>query len=241
MNNLTLLINCKVSSYLGLSSEKFIHNNGINIQTPDFIFINMSSKQSSSSSSSSSSSPPTTLSCNNESVIVDQIRELFPILQNIKELQYGTKPTILWDGSGFEIYQPVQTITLDDIAEEYIDLEHLEEFRTFVTQQQLLSSLFFEFSKQRVLREDSNRSYPSSISYKFSYMLPIQGTLNSKYVAIDDEEKSKIQIAQTWDGSRPRINLLLSAFQAYLTFRKNIKKRKEKKSRTQYSIIAYRR
>ena len=181
------------------------------------------------------------MSCNNESVIVDQIRKLFPILQNIKELLYGAKPTILWDGSGFEIYQPVQTITLDDIAEDYIDLEHLEEFRTFVTQQQLLSSLFLEFSKQRVLREDSNRSYPSSIFYKFSYMLPIPGTLNSKYVAIDDEEKSKIQIAQTWDGSRPRINLLLSAFQAYLTFRKNIKKRKEKKSRTQYSIIAYRR
>jgi hypothetical protein len=239
MNNLTLLINYKVSSYPGLSSEKFIHNNGINIQTPDFIFINMSSKQS--SSSSSSSSPPTTLSCNNESVIVDQIRELFPILQNIKELLYGAKPTILWDGSGFEIYQPVQTITLDDIEEEYIDLEHLEEFRTFVTQQQLLSSLFLEFSKQRVLREDSNRSYPSSIFYKFSYMLPIPGTLNSKYVASDDEEKSKIQIAQTRDGSRPRINLLLSAFQAYLTFRKNIKKGEEKNTRTQYSIIAYRR
>jgi hypothetical protein len=188
----------------------------------------MSSKQS---SSSSSSSPPTTLSCNNGSIIVDQIRELFPILQNIKELLYGAKPTILWDGSGFEVYQPVQTITLDDIEEEYIDLEHLEEFRTFVTQQQLLSSLFLEFSKQRVLREDSNRSYPSSISYKFSYMLSIPGTLNSKYVASDDEEKSKIQIAQTWDGSRLKINLLLSAFQAYLTFRKDIKKGEEKEKR----------
>jgi hypothetical protein len=68
-------------------------------------------------------------------------------------------------------------------------------------------------------------------------MLPIPGTLNSIYISSDDE-KSEIQIAQTWDSNRPNIDILLSAFQAHLTYRKNIKKEKDKdKRRTQYGII----
>jgi hypothetical protein len=233
-------IDCKVSAYPAFTSEKFIHYNRVNIQTPDFIFINTMSKQSGSGSSSSS----TTSSCKSGSEIVDQVNILFPILQNIKELLYEAKPTILWDGNGFQIYQPVQTITLEDLENEYIDLERLEEFRCFITQQQLLSSLFLDFSTQRLLYKDSyddntNRHYTSNIiSYKFPYMLPIPGTLNSIYISIDDDEKSEIQIAQKWDSNRPKIDILLSAFQAHLTYRKNIKKEKDKdKRRTQYGII----
>lgn len=52
-------IDCKVSAYPAFTSKKFIHYNTVNIQTPDFIFINIMSKQSGSGSSSSS----TTSSC----------------------------------------------------------------------------------------------------------------------------------------------------------------------------------
>lgn len=106
--------------------------------------------------------------------------------------------------------------------------KRLEAFRCFITQQQLRSSLFLDFSTQRLLYKDSydentNRHYTSNIiSYKFPCMLPIPGTLNSIYISSDDE-KSEIQIAQTWDSNRPNIDILLSAFQAHLTYRKNIK------------------
>jgi hypothetical protein len=36
----------------------------------------------------------------------------------------------------------------------------------------------------------------------------IPGTLNSIYISSDDDEKSEIQIAQTWDSDRPKIDTL---------------------------------
>jgi hypothetical protein len=216
-------IDCKVSAYPAFTSEKFIHNNGINIQTPDFIFINMASKQSSSSS-------PTILSCNSGSVIVDQVKALCPILQNIKELLYGAKPTILWDGSGFQIYQPVQTITLEDIEKEFIDFEHLEEFRRFVTKQYLLSNLFLEFSKHMLLSYSKDiRLYPlwkSSHSFCNPSMLTIPGTINSKCIVSGGTEQ-EIQIAQAWNGNRPKVDILIANFQAYLSDLKEYQEKKE--------------
>jgi hypothetical protein len=152
-------IDCKVSVYSAFTTEKFIHHNGINIHTPDFIFINLTSKSSSLSSPPPTS--PTILSCNAGSGIVDQARTLLSILQNIKELLYEARPTILWTGNGFQVCRPVQTITLEDMEEEYIDLEYLEEFRKFVSKQQVPSNLFLEFLKQRLLScNNTTRLYP---------------------------------------------------------------------------------
>ena len=163
-------IDCKVSVY-PLTTEKFIHHNGINIHTSDFIFINLTSKSSSLSPPPPS---PTILSCNAGSGIVDQAKALYSILQNIKDLLSEARPTILWTGNGFQVYQPVNTITLEDMEEEYIDLEYLHEFRKFVSKQQVLSNLFLEFSKQRLLSyNNTTRLYPLYCPlYKSSSSLP---------------------------------------------------------------------
>jgi hypothetical protein len=224
-------IDCKISPSPAFDTEKFIHNNRINIQTPDFIFINMASK----SPSSLPSSPPTILSCNSGGRIVDQVNGLFPILQNIKELLYGANTTILWTGNGFQIYQPVQRATLEDIEEEYIDFEHLEEFRKFVTQQYLLSNLFLEFSKQRLLSYNKGNRihslddplWKSSPTHSFPNpsMLMIPGKLNSKCI-VNSSTEQEIEIVQTWDGNRPKVDLLLANFRAYLTDQKEYQEKK---------------
>lgn len=134
-----------------------------------------------------------------------------------------------------QIYQPVQRVTLEDIEEEYIDFEHLEEFRKFVTQQYLLSNLFLEFSKQRLLSYNKgNRIHPlddplwkSSPTHSFPNpsMLMIPGTLNSKCI-VNSSTEQEIEIVQTWDGNRPKVDLLLANFRAYLTDQKEYQEKK---------------
>ena len=46
-------------------------------------------------------------------------------------------------------------------------------------------------------------------------MLMIPGTLNSECIA--DGKEQEVEIAQVWDGNRPKVDLLLADFQAYLT------------------------
>ena len=233
-------IDCRVSVYSAFTTEKFIHHNGINIHAPDFIFINLTSKYSSLSSPLPTS--PTILSCNAGNGLVDQAKELFSILQNIKDLLYEARPTILWTGNGFQVYQPVKTITLEDMEEEYIDLEYLEEFRKFVSRQQVLSNLFLEFLKQRLLSYNNTtrlyslyyQLYKSSSSSSSSHpphsffldpsMLMIPGTLNSECIV--DSKEQEVEIAQVWDGNRPKVDLLLADFQGYLIDRKNTKEKR---------------
>lgn len=234
-------IGCKVSAYLAFTSEKFIHDSEINIHAPDFVFINMTSKPPSASSSS-----PTTLS-SSANGMVDQIKALFPILQNIKELLYWSKPIILWSCNSFQIYQHLQTITLEYIEEEYLDLEHIEGFRKFVTQQYLLSNLFLEFSTQRLLSySNGTRLYPlhytlyksSSSHYSFlnpSMLIIIAGTVNSKCIGGGKEQE--IEMAQAWDGNRPKVDILLANFQTYLKIEKIPRKKGEGGEKTRVCYL----
>ena len=220
-------IDCEVSAYAAYSAEKYIHDNGINMQTPDFIFLEINNR---SLLLLSSSPPPSSI--DGRSRLIDQVKVLYAILQNIKELLYGANPTVLWAGNCFQIYQPVQAITLEELEEEFIDLKHVREFRRFFTQQYLLSNLFLEFSKQKILLlHNKNNDYYHYYYYQNNHsnkpcrshdplyeslhdMLMIPGTLNSKCNSSGKEHE--VQIIQTWDGNRPKIDLLLNDFQKYL-------------------------
>jgi hypothetical protein len=221
-------IDCKVSAYAAYTAEEYIYDNGINMQTPDFIFIDINNR-----SLSSPSSLPQTL---NSDRLADQVKVIDAILQNMKEMLYGANPTILWAGNCFHIYQPVEAITLERI-EEFIDLKYIAEFRKFFTKQHLLSALFSEFSKQKILlykHNDYHHNHNScsnalkDLSIKSPHhMLMIPGTLHSKFSASNKDEEDEIQIAQTWDGNRPKLDLLLAGFQIYLTKRVICRKGKQ--------------
>lgn len=205
-------IDCKVSAYAAYAAKEYIYDNGINMQTPDFIFIDINNR-------SLSSSLPETLNSNR---LVDQVKAIDAILENMKGILYRANPTILWAGNCFHIYQPVEVITLERI-EEFIDLKCCR----FFTQQYLLSTLLLEFSKQKILLYKNNdhhyyhnnSSNPlQDLSYKSPHhMLMIPGTLHSKCNASNKDEEDEVQIAQAWDGNRPKIDLLLAGFQGYLT------------------------
>jgi hypothetical protein len=212
------------------------------MQTHDFIFLEINNRSLLMSSSTPSSS------IDGRSRLIDQVKVLYAILQNIKEQLYGAKPTVLWAGNCFQIYQPVQAITLEELEQEFIDLKHVTEFRRFFTQQYLLSNLFLEFSKQKILvlpnknndyyyyyhNSHSNNPYRShDLLYESLHdMLMIPGTLNSKCNSSGKEYE--VQIIQTWDGNRPKIDLLLNDFQKYLLALKVYRRTKEVDARTTF-------
>ncbi len=200
-------IDCKVSCY---ATEENIDDSGLNRQTPDFILIDMNS------SILSFGAVP-----HFDSRLVDQVEALYAILQNIKELLHGANPTILWAGNCFHIYQPVQAITLEEI-EEFIDSTYIAEFRRFLTQEYILSNLFLDFSKQRlILYKTNDYYYWNNNGISFHHMLIIPGTLKSKCPLCNEEEE--VQVVQTWDGNTPKLELLLADFQTYLADRKREK------------------
>ena len=218
-------IDCKVGAYDVYAAKQYIYDNGINMQTPDFIFIDINNR------SLSSSLPET-----HSNRLVDQVKAIDAILENMKGILYRANPTILWAGNCFHIYQPIEAITLERI-EEFIDLKCIAEFRRFFTQQYLLSILFLEFSKQKILLYKNNdhhyyhnnSSNPlQDLSYKSPHnMLMIPGALHPKCNASNKDEEDEVQIAQAWDGNRPKIDLLLAGFQAYLTERVICRKGKQ--------------
>jgi hypothetical protein len=136
-------------------------------------------------------------------------RALQTTLKLIRIKINGT-PKVLWTGNGYHIYQPIDTL----ILEEFMQFEEFENpSLKFIT--------FAEFSLT------SGKSDPShSPSFK-SCMIRIPGSYNSKY----SPDKNEVRIYQKWDGYRPPISLLLGSFHAFLVDQKiremNLKKRIE--------------
>jgi hypothetical protein len=116
-------------------------------------------------------------------------------LKTIKR-KIGGMPTVLWSGNGYHIYQPIDGFVLEQIHI-FSKFEHASE-------------LFLRFAEQYL----SNGKFDLSHNPSFrSCMIRIPGSYNSKCA---DKEAAEIKIIQRWDGYRPKINLLLGSFHAYL-------------------------
>ena len=137
-------------------------------------------------------------------------------LKNIKE-KLGGNPTVLWSGNGYHIYQPVEAFVL----------EQLEGFSKF---EQPSSKLFLRFAEWHLSNGKSDSAHNTTVSFK-NCMLRIPGSHNSKCVQknnVLDESITGVKIMQRWNGHRPKINLLLGSFYAYLVDQKFKEERKGK-------------
>lgn len=122
-------------------------------------------------------------------------------------------PTVLWTGSGYHIYQPIEAVIL----------EQFYPFKSF--EQPSVQFLRYVQSYLTKGKTDPNR-YPS---FK-SYMIAIPGTYNSKL----PKDKNEVKAIQRWNGVRPHMEGLFDSFYSYLLDQhiKEIRSRKSIPPRT---------
>lgn len=117
---------------------------------------------------------------------------------NIKKT-LGAVPTVLRSGNGYHIYLPIDAFIL----------EQEEIFSKFDQP----SRKFLRFSEQYLSNNKSDSAHNTTISFK-NCMVRIPGSHNSK--CHNKDKESEVKIIQKCDGYRPKINLLLGSFYAYL-------------------------
>ena len=174
-------MDCRISAYPSHTEYK-----GINRQAPDLIFIDL----------------------DRSTFKTERAHKLAltATLKNIKEKAQG-KPTVIWSGNGYHIYQPIEGLVL----------EQIELFSKF---DQPSSKSFQRFAEWYLSNGKSDHAHNTTVSFK-NCMLRIPGSHNSKCLREEKEGKdSEVRIIQKWDGHRPKINLLLGSFYAYLVDRK---------------------
>jgi hypothetical protein len=124
-------------------------------------------------------------------------------LRNIKEKLSEAYPTVVWSGNGYHIYQPIEAFILEE--EEVFSNNEFDQ----------PSKEFLRFAEQYL---SNNKSDPSHNPSFKSCMIRIPGSFNSK--CIIKGRDPEVRIIQRWDGYRPKINLLLGTFHAYLVDQK---------------------
>ncbi|MFL6413965.1 MAG: DNA primase noncatalytic subunit PriX [Nitrososphaeraceae archaeon] len=115
----------------------------------------------------------------------------------------GGKPTVLWTGNGYHIYQPVSGF----ILEEY---ETFYEFTKYFDKD--LTSTFIQFAEERFTDNAADRLHNPTVK---SCLVRIPGSLNSKCVS--RREDAEVKIIQKWDSTRPSMQPLLIPFKTWLT------------------------
>ena len=186
-------MDCRISAY-----PSYTHYKGINRQAPDFIFIDL----------------------DRTSFKTERAHKLAlnVTLKNIKEKVDG-KPTVIWSGNGYHIYQPLEGLVL----------EQIELFSKFDQP----SKSFQRFAEWYLSNGNSDHAHNTTVSFK-NCMLRIPGSHNSKCLREEKEGKdSEVRMIQKWDGHRPQVNLLLGSFYAFLVDQK-LKETKEVQRRNNY-------
>jgi hypothetical protein len=117
-------------------------------------------------------------------------------LRSIKET-IGGYPTVIWSGNGYHVYQPIEAFPL----------EQKDTFSDFDKP----SKTFLRFAEKYLSGDKSDTSHNPSFK---SCMIRIPGSHNSK--CVQEGKDSEVKMIQRWNGHRPKINLLLGSFYAYL-------------------------
>jgi hypothetical protein len=112
-------------------------------------------------------------------------RTLHKTLQNITESVEG-KPTVLWTGNGYHVYQPVSGF----ILEEY---ETFYEFRKYLDKD--LTSMFIQFAEEYFTNYTADRLHNPTVK---SCLVRIPGSINSK--CINKGQDVEVKIVQKWDS-----------------------------------------
>ncbi len=120
------------------------------------------------------------------------IVENFLILQKLEEWH----PTVLFTGSGYHIYQPVESLRLEDIAD----------FTSYCEP----SRKFLKFAPEYLSNGKSDPNHNPSFK---SCMVRVPGSINSK-------NGNEVRLIQEWNGQRPDIVPLLGIFYSWLATKK---------------------
>src|SRR5215208_6163383 len=113
------------------------------------------------------------------------------------------------DCNGYHLYQPIDAFVLEE--------ENI--FSKFDQP----SKSFLKFAEQYL---SSNKSDPShNPSFKLC-MIRIPSSFNSKCIL--EGKDPEVRIIQRWDGCRPKINLVLGSFHAYLVDHRIKESRRQK-------------
>jgi hypothetical protein len=163
-------LDCKISAY-----PKYVEWQGINRQAPNLIFIDLDLTRFNSK--------------------LELELGLNWTLQNIKN-KLGGKPTVMWSGHGYHIYQPVEAFLLEDESE----------FSKFDQPSRRL----IQFAEQHLSNKKSDPCHSFTMSFK-NCMLRIPGSYNTKLKTYEE-----VRIIQKWDGLRPSIKPLLFDLYLYL-------------------------
>ena len=107
------------------------------------------------------------------------------------------RPTGLWTGNGYHIYQPMEGFIL----------EEEEVFAKFIDQNgKDLTSKFMQFAEDFLTNKKRDPQHHPTIN---SCLIRIPGSINSKCGRV-------VQIIRRWDGERPTIQYLLRDFKRWL-------------------------
>jgi hypothetical protein len=129
-------------------------------------------------------------------------------LAQISEI-LGSQPTQLWTGGGYHYVQPQSAIVL----------ENVEDFKKFDQP----SRRFMQFEEQLLTDNKADEIHSRTVSFH-NCMLRIPGSLNSKYVHLNDRgeiigdvpPEAEVRIIQRWDGNTPSIVPLLTRYYIWL-------------------------
>jgi hypothetical protein len=120
----------------------------------------------------------------------------------------GCQPTVLWSGRGVHIICPQSA----PVFGKY------KEFNTFDQP----SRRFLEFEEQLLTGGMADHSHSSTVSFN-NYWLRIPGSLNSKYIKLNDKgepidipPEAEVQTMKRWDGNRPDVEPLLTQYYIWL-------------------------
>jgi hypothetical protein len=116
-------------------------------------------------------------------------------LQNIKNKLVVGKPSVIWSGHGYHIYQPVEAFVLEEESE--------------FTKFDQPSRRLIQFAEQHLSNKKSDPCHSFTMSFK-NCMLRIPGSYNTKLKPYEE-----VRIIQKWDGLRPSIKPLLFYFYLY--------------------------
>lgn len=133
---------------------------------------------------------------------------------------FGTKSTVLWTGNGYHIYQPLESVVLEqyDIFAKFQDPS--KQFLRFVKD-------FISYNKADISNNPSFKSCLLRIPNSINSKCLVQDT-NAQNHITNNQNKSCVKIIQKWDGYRPSIKYLLRDFLHYL-INQEIRKRKRLK------------
>jgi hypothetical protein len=196
------LLDCWISAYPHPLPVNF---DGIITQTPNFFMPDLDRKHFKSDKE------------------LEQVLQI--TLRNTDTILKGAKPTVIWTGGGYHIWQPLQSdiiIEAQQIFKQFIN-------STFIDQS--LSNTFLSYADNLVSDYMSDRVHNRSATFT-NYLTRVPNSYNSKYVQRDGSGRiifvkndlgqliyhpqSKVRIIHQWNGLKPNIRYLLGRFYEYL-------------------------